>query len=71
MGSNQSTPLTEDEDEAFLRRISFPEEYIIRYHPSLRGGFYRWFASKNVIDLVRERRRRSEARAESTFHRSF
>jgi hypothetical protein len=50
----------DDEDERWLRKLTLPEEYIIHYHPSARGGYYRWFESENVIDLVRIRRQRAK-----------
>jgi hypothetical protein len=53
-------PPTDDDEDEWLRQFVLPEEYIIQHHPSLRGGFYRRFASENVIDLVRERRRRAK-----------
>ena len=51
-----------DDDDAWLRQFVVSEEYVIRHYPSLRGGFYRRFESKNVIDLVRERRLRAKRR---------
>jgi hypothetical protein len=54
----------QDEDDEWLRQFTRPEEYIIQHHPSLRGGFYRWFESENVVDLVRERRRRAKNTSE-------
>ena len=50
----------DDDDELWLRRLTLSEEYICRYHPGLRGGYYRWFESPNVVDLVRIRRLRSK-----------
>jgi hypothetical protein len=48
----------EDDDEAFLRRLTFPEEDRALFTSvPWRGGF-RWFRSPNVICLERERRRR-------------
>jgi hypothetical protein len=49
----------DDDDEMWLRRLTLPEEYLCRHHPELRGGYYRWFKSSNVVDLVRVRRLRS------------
>ena len=54
----------DDEDEMWLRKLALPEEYIIHHHPIARGGYYRWFKSENVIDLVRIRRRRAKPQAE-------
>jgi hypothetical protein len=48
----------EDDDDVWIRRLTLSEEYIRRHHPSLRGGYYRWFESPNVVDLVRIRRLR-------------
>ena len=47
---------SDDDDEAFTRRLTVSEEYMIRHHPQNRGSYYRWFESENVIDLVRVRR---------------
>ena len=47
-------------EQAFFRSISLPEEDL---PPANRGGWYRWFRSENVIDLVpliRERSRRNK-----------
>jgi hypothetical protein len=56
----------DDEDEMWLRKLTMPEEYIIRHHPIARGGYYRWFKSENVIDLVRIRRQRTPPQAAGT-----
>jgi hypothetical protein len=48
------------EDESWLRQFALPEEYLLRHYPSACGGFYRWFESENVVDLVRILRRRQE-----------
>jgi hypothetical protein len=45
----------DDEDEIWLRKLTLPEEYIIRHHPIARGRLWRWFQSENVVDLVRIR----------------
>jgi hypothetical protein len=59
MGTQNQTNLwEEEEDEAWLRRLTQSEEYLRRFHPSLRGGYYRWFESANVVDLVHYRRQR-------------
>ena len=50
----------DDEDERWLRKLTLPEEYIIQHHPIARGGYYRWFKSENIIDLVRIRRQRAK-----------
>jgi hypothetical protein len=49
---------SDEDDEAFVRRLTFSEEYMIRHHPQNRGSYYRWFEAENVIDLVRVRRDR-------------
>ena len=51
------------EDERWLRKLTLPEEYIIRHHPLARGRLWRWFESENVIDLVRIRYERSKQHA--------
>jgi hypothetical protein len=47
-----------DEDEAFLRRFTVPEEDRRLYTSTPRSGGYRWFRSPNIIPIERERRRR-------------
>lgn len=55
------TPETdEDDDEAWLRRYTLSEEYIIAKYPKHRGSLYRWFESPKVIDLLRIRRQRAK-----------
>ncbi len=49
-----------DEDEMWLRKLTLPEEYIIRHHPIACGKLWRWFQSENVIDLVRIRHERAK-----------
>ena len=46
-----------DEDEAFLRRFTVPEEDRRLYTSTPRSGGYRWFRSPNVIPIERERSR--------------
>ena len=48
------------EDEMWLRKLTFPEEYMIVHYPMARGGAWRWFQSENVIDLMRVRRQRAK-----------
>jgi hypothetical protein len=55
----------EDENDDWVRSIALPEEYIIAHHPSARGGYYRWFESPNVVDLVRIRRLRAKQTPDS------
>jgi len=50
-----------DTDEAFLRRLIFPEEDRHRFTATPWRGGFRWFRSTNVICL--ERYRRPEAGA--------
>lgn len=47
-----------DEDQAFLRRFTVPEEDRRLYTSTPRSGGYRWFRSPNIIPIERERRRR-------------
>jgi hypothetical protein len=51
--------LHDDDDDAWLRRLALSEEYLARHHPSACGGYWRWFQSENVVDLVRIRRQRT------------
>ncbi len=51
------------EDEMWLRKLTLPEEYIIRHHPIARGRLWRWFQSENVVDLVRVRYERAKQHA--------
>jgi hypothetical protein len=41
----------EEEDEAFLRRIIFPEEDRRLYTTAPWHGGYRWFRSPNIIPI--------------------
>jgi hypothetical protein len=45
----------QEDDEAFLRRIIFPEEDRRRYTSTPWRGGYRWFRSANIVDLQRYR----------------
>jgi hypothetical protein len=64
VGTIRIPPLDDKEDnEGWLRRLSLPEEYVIAHYPMARGGFWRWFESSNVIDLVRIRRQRAKQAA--------
>ncbi len=53
----------DDEDEMWLRKLTLPEEHIIRHHPIALGKLWRWFQSENVIDLVRIRHERAKEHA--------
>jgi hypothetical protein len=51
--------LNDEDDDAWIRQYTMPEEYIIACcHPTARNNYWRWFKSPNVIDLVRIRRQR-------------
>ena len=50
----------DEDDELWLRRLTLFEEYLRRHYPGLCGGYYRWFESSNVVDLVRVRRLRQQ-----------
>jgi hypothetical protein len=63
MGSDRAkSTVVDDEDEfAWARQYTMPEEYIITHcHPMARNNYYRWFASPNIIDLVRIRRQQQK-----------
>jgi hypothetical protein len=47
-----------EEDEAFLRRLIFPEEDRHLFTTPWRAGF-RWFRSSNIIDLEKVRQIKS------------
>jgi hypothetical protein len=47
-----------DSDD-WVRQFVFPEEYVLKHYPRAAGSYYRWFASTNVVDLVRVRRERA------------
>jgi hypothetical protein len=51
MGNQTTTLLEADNDETFLRHVTFPEEdrHLFTLTP-WRGG-YRWFRSPNVIPI--------------------
>ena len=70
MQPNTSVP--DDEDEyAWARQYTMPEEYIIAHcHQKARNGHWRWFASPNVVDLVRVRRQRQKQLARTVNKRS-
>jgi hypothetical protein len=67
MGAYQPNLTVENEDEAFLRRIIFPEEdrHLFTTTPWL-GGF-RWFRSPNVIP-IEQWRQRHERKEEVKHH---
>jgi hypothetical protein len=47
--------LSLDDDEAFLRRLIFPEEDRHQFTATPWRGGYRWFRSPNVVCLERYR----------------
>jgi hypothetical protein len=47
-----------DEEAAFRRLLTFPEEDRHRYTTAPWTGGFRWFRSSNVLDLEVYRRRR-------------
>ena len=46
---------TLDEDEVVFRKYALPEEVVRERYPSREPGVWRWFRSKNVVDLYRYR----------------
>jgi hypothetical protein len=48
----------EEDDEAFLRKIIFPEEDRHLFRATPWNGGYRWFRSPNVVPLEQWRRKR-------------
>jgi hypothetical protein len=53
MASDQAE---DEDDEAFMRRIVFPEEDRRRFTSRPWGGEFRWFRSANVVPLEKFRR---------------
>jgi hypothetical protein len=45
-----------DEEHAFARQLTMPEEDRARYTSEKWGGGYRWFRSPNVVCLEKARR---------------
>ena len=56
------TLVPDDEDElTWARQYTMPEEYIRAHYQRIAWkGYWRWFASPNVVDLVRIRRQRQK-----------
>ena len=57
-------PKTDDEDdEAFLRSVTWCEEDLRRMHPHFVGkrGSFRWFMSPNIIPLENYRKRQGRS----------
>jgi hypothetical protein len=50
------------EDERFLRSVTFPEEDRQQYWAKPYDGGYRWFRSRNVVDLQNYRSPAEKAR---------
>jgi hypothetical protein len=50
----------DEDEEAFLRSITFPEEDRRRFTTAPWKGEYRWFRSPNVVPLEQHRRKRVE-----------
>jgi hypothetical protein len=48
------------EEETFLRRFVVPEEDRHLFTSSRWSGGFRWFRSRNVVPIERERRRRQK-----------
>ena len=53
---NQLRLGTEEDDEAFLRRIIFPEEDRHLFTSTPWRGGYRWFRSENIVCIEHYRR---------------
>jgi hypothetical protein len=49
-------PSKDEDDEAFLRSIVFPEEDRRQYTTAAWHGGFRWFRSPNVVPIERYRR---------------
>jgi len=61
MQSKPSVPDGDDDEYAWAREYTQPEEYIRAHcHHLAWNGYWRWFMSENVIDLVRIRRQRQK-----------
>jgi hypothetical protein len=57
---NQTTTLLEDETEAFLRHVTFPEEDRHLYTTTPWQGGYRWFRSPNIVAIEQWRQRQHQ-----------
>jgi hypothetical protein len=55
--------LKQDEDEAFLHRLIFPEEDRHLFTTTPWAGGYRWFRSPNVVCLEKVRRLKAATNA--------
>jgi hypothetical protein len=54
-----TTP-AKDDDEAFMRSVTFPEEERPRWTTAPWRGEFRWFKAPNVMPLERWRRARGK-----------
>jgi hypothetical protein len=52
-----------EDDEAFLRAVTFPEEERRLFTTAPWSGGYRWFRSPNVVPIEKARQKRNAARA--------
>lgn len=48
-----------DEEQAWLRQVTIPEERRSRFTSMPWGGEYRWFESENIVCLEKARTARS------------
>jgi hypothetical protein len=48
--------MPDEDDDAFLRRVTRDEEWILAHYPEQAGGPWRWFRSPNVVDLLKVKR---------------
>jgi hypothetical protein len=56
-----------DNDHAWLRHFVLSEEFLLKNWPSACGGYYRYFESRNVVDLLKLRRQRGLSVVRSIF----
>jgi hypothetical protein len=55
MGTIKNALARYDEEHAFLRQLTIPEEDRAKHTSAKWSGEYRWFRSANVVDLHRYR----------------
>ena len=55
--------LADEDDDAFMRRITFCEEDRHRFTSTPYRSGFRWFRSENVVPIERWRKRRRDAGA--------
>ena len=71
MQSKVSAPDGDDDEFAWARQYTMPEEYVRHHcHPIAWNGYWRWFISPNVIDLVRIRRQRQKQQLDRTISKN-